>query len=249
MNIFEITQSYQELINTIEENGGEVTPEIEEALAITEEQFKDKTKSYVEVIKQAKSDMKLIKEETERLANLKKSKEKLIERLTDILTDAIETFGDKSKSGTSFVDYGTGKVSVRHSTAVEVDDVRVKDLGTAIELDIACNKATNQLDVVSALDIDDVNSFKISGVPDNDMISYTPEEFENIDLTLTVKMPAIDLLTGDAYSIAREMAKYTDDFNVTSSLNKTEVKKKLIDDGCLLPNLARLKQNKSLTIK
>lgn len=249
MNIFEITSSYQEIVDTIEANGGEITPELEEALAITEDQFKQKAQSYIEVIKKTKSDLTLIKEESDRLSKLKKSKEKLIERLSTVLTDAIETFGDKSKTGTSFIDYGTGKISVRNTTVVDVNDERVKTLGDAIELDIACNKVNNQLDVIEALDLSDVNSFRMTGVDDNDQWEYTPDELNCVTATISVKMPASALINGTGYAVVKEAAKYTDDFDVTTTLNKTEVKDRLKEDGCLLPNLARLKTNKSLIIK
>ena len=46
MNIFQIEQELKELFDTLEENGGELTPELEEALAISQTDFVNKIKSY-----------------------------------------------------------------------------------------------------------------------------------------------------------------------------------------------------------
>ena len=51
MNIWQIQQDLLDIFNELEDNGGELTPELEEKLAVTQEDFKNKIKSYGEVIK------------------------------------------------------------------------------------------------------------------------------------------------------------------------------------------------------
>ena len=113
-SIYNIQQDLLEIFDQIEANEGEITPELEEQLNITQEQFKSKIKDYSNVIKMLETDIAAIKEEKARLSDLQKSKEKNIERLKKIMVEAIENFGDTTKTGGKYVDYGTGKVSVRN---------------------------------------------------------------------------------------------------------------------------------------
>lgn len=125
-SIYNIQQELFDIFNQIEENDGEVTPELEEKLKISQDEFKDKINSYTCVIRQLENDLNAIKEEKARLDSIKKSKEKTIERLKQVMVEAIQTFGDTSKSGTKFIDYGTGKVSIRKSESIELDDNKLK---------------------------------------------------------------------------------------------------------------------------
>ena len=122
MNIWQIQQDLLAIFDELEENGGELTEELEEKLAISKENFRTKVEGYVNVIKQVKSDIAAIDQESKRLAELKKSKNAVIERLTKVLVPAIQNFGDVSKFGSAFVDYGTGKVSIRNTQKLELDD-------------------------------------------------------------------------------------------------------------------------------
>ena len=46
MNLYQIEQDLLELYTQIEENNGEITPEIEERLKITQENFTNKLENY-----------------------------------------------------------------------------------------------------------------------------------------------------------------------------------------------------------
>ena len=109
-NIYNIQQYLFSIFDELEENGGELTPELEEQLNITQEQFKSKIKDYSNVVKMLENDIVAIKEEKARLSDFQKSKEKAIERLKKIMVEAIENFGDTTKSGGKYVDYGTCQV-------------------------------------------------------------------------------------------------------------------------------------------
>lgn len=125
-SIYNIQQDLLEIFDQIESNDGEITPELEEQLRISQDEFEDKIRSYTGIIHQLECDLGAIKDEKARLDAIKKSKEKTIERLKQIMLEAIQMFGDTSKSGTKFIDYGTGKVSLRKSESVELDDDKLK---------------------------------------------------------------------------------------------------------------------------
>ena len=125
-SIYNIQQDLLDIFNQIEENDGEITPELEEQLSISQDEFKDKIRSYTCVIHQLECDLGAIKDEKARLDAIKKSKEKTIERLKQIMIEAIQLFGNTSKSGAKFIDYGTGKVSLRKSESIELEDDKLK---------------------------------------------------------------------------------------------------------------------------
>ena len=97
-NIFNIKQELLSIFNELEENDGELTPELEESLNIKQEEFKDKIKSYTNVVKMLENDIVGIKAEKARLNDLQKSKEKTIERQLDTITsdDVLEYCNSKS---------------------------------------------------------------------------------------------------------------------------------------------------------
>ena len=132
MNIYEISQALLDIYNELEENGGELTEELEKALTITQADFKQKVRDYASVIKQVDLDIAGIDQEVKRLKAYKESKAKVKERLSAILAKYIDMFGEHTKSGGAYVDLGDEKVSVRNTTKVEVDT----DTANAIAKDV-----------------------------------------------------------------------------------------------------------------
>jgi hypothetical protein len=117
ISIFNIEQNYNQLAEELIENGGELTPLLEEQLAITEEQLQNKSVAYSFVIKQMDADVDIIDAEIKRLQNLKKQREKASEYLKDRIKHAMDTFQiDEIK--TPLV-----KINFRKSESVEVEDV------------------------------------------------------------------------------------------------------------------------------
>lgn len=115
-SIFNITREYLSLIEQLEEAEGMLTPELEESLKITEEDFEQKVVDYGWAIKYLESDKKTIDEEIKRLQAIKKGKERVIDRLKESATSAMRLF-DKRK-----VDSATLIVSLRKSEAVVIED-------------------------------------------------------------------------------------------------------------------------------
>lgn len=114
-NLFEITTDQKRLIQEIELMEGEITPEVEKQLEITEKELQVKSIAYLEVITKRESFNDLIDNEVKRLQAMKKTNTNLINRLKDNLLVAVKTFG-------SF-EIGTHKFGTRKSSAVVVEDV------------------------------------------------------------------------------------------------------------------------------
>ena len=122
LTIYQIEQNYNQLAEELIDNGGELTPLLEEQLAITEEQLQNKSVAYSFVIKQMDADVDIIDAEIKRLQALKKQREKASEYLKERIKHAMDTFQiDEIK--TPLV-----KINFRKSETVEVDDVNLLPL-------------------------------------------------------------------------------------------------------------------------
>lgn len=117
LSFYPVTKELTDIFIALEDNGGEVTPELEQALAINEEQFVAKAEDYGHAILNLKGMVAAAKAEKDRLAALQKFYENAQKRLTDALTTAMQVFGQDK------VENATMRLSLRHSTATEVDDL------------------------------------------------------------------------------------------------------------------------------
>lgn len=254
MNIFDIQQELIAIFDELEENGGELTPELEAKLAITEDEFKDKVESYTNVIKSLNHDIDLIKCEQNRLKNIANSKQKTIDKLSNIILNAITLFGEEKKNGVKYLDYGTGIVSTRKSESVEVDTKWLDSLTDALYSNINYMKAINQLDVVDKIDVSElITSINTDYIGENEGehsgYNATEADINHTNVAIEVKVPCKDLLSGNAYAIVRELAKYCDSYKLNAEVSKSEIKKELKENGACAPNLARLVTNQSIQIK
>lgn len=249
-NIYNIQQELLSIFNEIEENEGELTPELEEQLNITQVEFRDKIKSYSNVVKMLENDITSIKAEKDRLNDLQKSKEKTIERLKKIMINAIELFGDTTASGGKYIDYGTGKVSIRNTQAVEVEEDITNRFVNRVLSCLRWYQQNNQLDTITTADVlDYCNSKSIDEEINGDEITILSEEDiaqikANIDLDISVN----DLLTTESgMKLAKALAEYSV-FTCKAKVNKTKIKATAKESN-IMPVFAKLVNNKSLTIK
>ena len=116
-SLYTISGDLLALLNEIEANEGEITPEIEQALAITEEQFTAKATDYGHAILNLKAMATAAKAEKERLYRLQKFYENAAERLSTALCNAMEAL-DHSNVETPSV-----RLFLRRTFTTEVEDV------------------------------------------------------------------------------------------------------------------------------
>ena len=117
LSIYNIEQTYNQLAEQLIDNDGELTPELSEQLAITEEQLQKKSVAYSFVIKQMDADVEIIDAEIKRLQAAKKQREKASEYLKERIKHAMDLFQiDEIK--TPLV-----KINFRKSETVEVENV------------------------------------------------------------------------------------------------------------------------------
>ena len=115
MNLYEITREAQELASLLETD--ELTPELEEALLINQDQLQSKAGNYAKVITNIQSDSDAIDAEIKRLKAMKDTKDRAVNRLKEALREAMMV------SGIDKIESPLFKLSLRRSEAVEVDVV------------------------------------------------------------------------------------------------------------------------------
>lgn len=251
-SIFNIQQDLYSIFDSIEENEGEITPELEEVLTIKREEFSTKIQGYVAFIKQLELDNKGIKEEIARLKDLQKSKEKTIDNLKKIMAMAIDAFGDTNKSGTKFLDYGTGKVSIRKSDSIEVDEEGTKQFVNRFFRYFNWLHFTNTADQ-QELDVKDVIDFCNKNKQDDeeDIVetNYTDDDLTNLQANLDFKVNLKDLITNpNGLKLINSLLDYKVLATIKPSVDKTEVKKEVKSNG-EIPTFAKYVIKDNVIIK
>lgn len=247
-NIYNIQQELLDIFTELEENEGELTPELEEKLNITQEEFKNKIKSYSNVLKMLENDIIDIKAEKARLNDLQKSKEKTIERIKKIMIDAVELFGDTTKSGSKYFDYGTGKVSIRNTQVVEVEeDVTERFVNRALTC-LRWYQQNNQLDTITASDVLDYCNSKSPNEEDEEITVLSEEDITQIKADINLNIPISELFTTErGMKLAKALAEYAV-FTCKAKVSKTDIKANAKENHTM-PVFTKLINNKTLIIK
>ncbi len=252
-NIFNIQNELLSILNEIEENEGELTLELEEKLNIKQNEFKDKIKSYSNVIKMLESDINLIKEEKNRLSELQKAKEKTIERIKKIIVYAIETFGDTTKSGNKFVDYGTGKISIKTTQAIEVEEESVTRFINRIITGLKWYADNNQL-TSNLLTTEDILSFVNTKSPEEEENGIEIDNFEikdierlNASIDLDVNLKEL-ISTEEGIDLLKGLLEHNV-FKIKAKPDKKGIKDDAKSEEHYLPCYAKIVENKSVIIK
>lgn len=107
----------QRLLNAmLEENGGELTPEIEEAMRITEDNFVAKAEAYGATISEYDAQADACDAEIKRLQAYKKTCQNVSRRMKERLSMAMDEFSTEKLTA------GTFRFSFRKSTAVLIEN-------------------------------------------------------------------------------------------------------------------------------
>lgn len=147
MTLYNIASEDIRICEMLEENGGELTPEIEEALLINEENFVAKVDSYCEVIMSYKAKAEAIANRIKELTTMKRVCENIEKRVKDRLAQGLVLMGrDK-------VEIGLHKVSFRSSTAVNItDEAHIPNQYIKVETSI--DKATLKKDLANGIEVE-----------------------------------------------------------------------------------------------
>lgn len=233
MNIFEISKELESVFDELEENGGELTEELEEKLSISQDEFRSKVDAYLSVIRNTESDVDCCDKEIKRLQAVKKTKQNSIEKLKNILIWAIDKFGEINKSGNRYIDLGTSKVTIKSSNKVIINEEYADDIIASTFAELREANYTNEL----------------YDNPIKDLITTPENKLDGIITTILVDIPLEDLYKDKGDSFIKSLFDYDASFKVKSNISKSLLKDKLNEDSETYKDLAYLENTKSLLIK
>ena len=140
LSLYTIQQEYLHIAEALLDNGGELTPELSEALTINQQNLETKSTNYGLVIKELESQIDIIDSEIKRLSALKASRNKTIDRLKENISTAMKIYNveeiatpllkinfRKSESVEVPVEAMLDKEYIVTKTTTSVDKVKIKE--------------------------------------------------------------------------------------------------------------------------
>lgn len=125
-SLFSIKAELQDIILQLEE--GEATDELIEKLRISEDHLKEKLDSYVKIIRRYSNDVNECKAEKDRVNQIQKTRSNTVERLKNLVLDAVLMFGTTSKSGNKVIEAPTYKLFSRNTNSYSPKDFLIADI-------------------------------------------------------------------------------------------------------------------------
>ena len=125
-NLFNIDAELYEVYNEIENNGGEMTPELEATLEITEAERLTKGEGYVYVIKQLRSQSDMIKSEIKRLQEIEKRYQNSADKLADTLLQSVVAHGQIKTALVTISSRKSKAVSITDESLLGAEYLRIK---------------------------------------------------------------------------------------------------------------------------
>jgi hypothetical protein len=119
LNLYNIEKDYLSIISELEQNGGDLTPELSSRLEINKDQLEKKATGYVSVIKKIENDNNFIDAEISRLNALKKINSNITSRLKDSITTSMILY-EIDEIKTPLI-----KINFRKSESVEIFDINL----------------------------------------------------------------------------------------------------------------------------
>lgn len=125
--LYNIQMEHMQLMQVLEENGGEITPELEQAMDLTENEFEAKAASYGYVIKSMEDEIESIQKEVERLQKRIKQKQNGCTYIEERLKVAMIQFGKTKFEKNNLT------LSLRKSVSVQIENEEALDRKFVVE--------------------------------------------------------------------------------------------------------------------
>ncbi len=119
-SLYQISNALVSIFEEVSNNEGELSPEQEKLLAITQEELQVKSMNYKNFLSSLNTDCDAIEVEIERLMVFKRKKEKLKAKLEQLLLDAVVTLGVEKSNGVKELNFPTFSLKTRKSSSVEI---------------------------------------------------------------------------------------------------------------------------------
>lgn len=131
-SLYEIDAELQRIVDEIIDAGGEITPELEEQLAITQDNLNEKLDNYRKLFTMIESRALACKTEKQRIEVLQKSRERAAKKLKDAMLEAVLKWGNSNKSGNKIIELDDAKLMTRATTVCETNAPLVLSLIDAV---------------------------------------------------------------------------------------------------------------------
>ena len=258
-NIFELGTNLQKIFEAIEENDGELTPELEEELDITSQNFKDKIEAYCQVLTIYNSDVECCKNEKDRVNSIQKVKKNTIEKIKQRLLEAVELFGEIGKKGNKVIETPTRKLFTKEITSIEENEVRKTKL---VQYVINFIRELQEQGILELGEEIDINGFLASinaiakaehetpdefgNPPLEEFIPYTVADLQAITINCTFEKSLSSILSSNA-NLGYFIAANPFACEINSSIDKDIIK--ALNKAELVVTVADEVKKTSLTIK
>ena len=249
-NIFELGTNLQKVFEAIEENDGILTPELEEELNITSQNFKDKIEAYCQVLTMYKSDIDCCKNEKDRINSIQNVKKNTVERIKQRLLDAVELFGELGKKGNRIIETSTRKLFTKEVTSIEENELRKTKLTQYVISFIRELQEQGILELGEEIDINgflaSINAIakaeheapdELGNPPLEEFIPYTVADLQAVTINCSFEKSLSSILSSNAnigYFIATNpfacQINSSVDKDIVKALNKAELNVTVADE-------------------
>lgn len=257
-SLYNISNELNNIFFEIEENGGEVTDEILNRLAISEDNLKQKLDNYRKAYTSLTFDAETCKKEEIRIANIRKTHEANANRLKNAMFVAVKQFGETGKNGNKQINLIDSKLYTKTSKSVDYDTVLVAILKDCIVSWLRGLDNNDMLDNVSfTVDeiLDNINEEFIhlyteqaKELFDKTGHYFTINDLNLLNLKFEFNLTIGELLTYNGLNIAKAYFGEEHNANISLNVNKPSIKA-LLDTGEFDNNIAKMSQNETLVIK
>lgn len=186
--LFKISQDRLNTLNEIEENEGELTPELEIKLKITEDRLEEQVIEMNNIINFIQSGLDAAEKEMFRIIEYKKRKEKLLYNIKHNLLQALLLFGQEDKKGVKRLQFSGLELSTRKSSSIEILNANlIPDKYKKVDVSIK-NLTLNQLESLKTIDC---SAFETQ--EERDTINYILNQIEEkIKISKTELKPDLE---------------------------------------------------------
>lgn len=255
-SLFAIESRYQAIIEELENNGGELTDELAEELAITEQDLTNKLDSYRKAMQILEGEQDTIKVEIERLRGISKTKDNTIKRLKTSALDAVLRFGDVGKSGNKTIVLPDCKFFTVNTKSVQLDENKINLLGEIfvsilsdlydngmLDRDTFIGDGYTNTDLVNR-----INEVYLERTGDQDF-KYTVDDLYCVEITYSVDIIPYQLLSNPSViDVIKCYLDTKDNATLTTSISKSTAKS-YIENPNIDFNLGEIVVEPSLRIK
>ena len=127
-SIFRIDEEYEQLLNLIDEQDGEITEVQEEQLKELGNSIETKARNFAYIVNRELANQEIIDNEIKRLQSIKKSSERKVTYIKGIVSWLLHKYGNLNKSGNLVLDLVDVKLSTRNTEVVRFSDEQVSQL-------------------------------------------------------------------------------------------------------------------------